>query len=228
MNRRRSSECGRVRPWESGRGDSECESVRLTRGSASEVCPIKSGRVRPWTRGVRREVRPMGCGRGDSQCESVQLTCGSASEVCPIKSGRGDSECESVRLTRGVRRKVRPMGCGRVRPWESGRGDSECESVRCASRDSRAIHRIGRDAGNCVAQTERGGFRSSSLGDKLHPCQSIASRLAIARGICARFPAVGGRLALSVRGKSAALCARLWRGDGEAAGLGRLESHRVD
>ena len=34
-------------------------------------------------------------------------------------------------------------------------------------------------------------FRSSSLGDKLHPCQSIASRLAIARGICARFPASG-------------------------------------
>ena len=55
-----------VRPWESGRGDSECESVRLTRGSASEVCPIKSGRVRPWTRGVRREVRPMECGRSPS------------------------------------------------------------------------------------------------------------------------------------------------------------------
>ena len=69
------------------------------------------------------------------------------------------------------------------------------KSVRCASRDSRTIHRIGRDAGNCVAQTERGAFRSSSLGDKLHPCQSIASRLAIARGICARFPASGGRLA---------------------------------
>ncbi|MBQ3747337.1 MAG: hypothetical protein II863_07990, partial [Kiritimatiellae bacterium] len=58
--------------------------------------------------------------------------------------------------------------------------------------------------GNCVAQTERGAFRSSSLGDKLHPCQSIASRLAIARGICAQFSASGGRLALSVRGKSAA------------------------
>ena len=57
---------GEIRPWESGRGDSECESVRLTRGSASEVCPIKSGRVRPWTRGVRREVRPMECGRSPS------------------------------------------------------------------------------------------------------------------------------------------------------------------
>ena len=77
-------------------------------------------------------------------------------------------------------------------------------SARCASRDSRTIQRIGRDAGNCVAQTERGAFRSSSLGDKLHPCQSIASRLAIARGICARFPALGGRLALSMRGTFAA------------------------
>ena len=38
----------------------------MTRGSASEVCPIKSGRVRPWTRGVRREVRPMECGRSPS------------------------------------------------------------------------------------------------------------------------------------------------------------------
>ena len=78
------------------------------------------------------------------------------------------------------------------------------KSVRFASRDSRTIQRIGRDAGNCVAQTERGAFRSSSLGDKLHPCQSIASRLAIARGICVRFSALGGRLALSMRGKSAA------------------------
>ena len=73
-----------------------------------------------------------------------------------------------------------------------------CPSALCASRDSRTIQRDGRDAGNEVAQTERGGFRSSSLGDKLHPCQSIASRLAIARGICARFSASGGRLALSV------------------------------
>ena len=77
-------------------------------------------------------------------------------------------------------------------------------SVRFASRDSRTIQRIGRDAGNCVAQTERGAFRSSSLGDKLHPCQSIASRLAIARGICARFSASGGRFAISVRGIFAA------------------------
>ena len=43
-----------------------------------------------------------------------------------------------------------------------------------------------------VAPNRARRFRSSSLGDKLHPCQSIASRLAIARGICARFPAVGG------------------------------------
>ena len=70
-----------------------------------------------------------------------------------------------------------------------------CPSALCASRDSRTIQRDGRDAGNEVAQTERGAFRSSSLGDKLHPCQSIASRLAIARGICARFSASGGRLA---------------------------------
>ena len=49
-----------------------------------------------------------------------------------------------------------------------------------------------------VAPNRARRFRSSSLGDKLHPCQSIASRLAIARGICARFPASGGRLALSV------------------------------
>ena len=42
-----------------------------------------------------------------------------------------------------------------------------CPSALCASRDSRTIQRDGRDAGNEVAQTERGGFRSSSLGDKL-------------------------------------------------------------
>ena len=42
-------------------------------------------------------------------------------------------------------------------------------SARCASRDSRTIQRIGRDAGNGVAQTERGGFRSSSLGGKSAP-----------------------------------------------------------
>ena len=96
-------------------------------------------------------------------------------------------------------------------------------SVRFASRDSRTIQRIGRDAGNCVAQTERGGFRSSSLGDKLHPCQSIASRLAIARGICARFSASGGRLALSVDfapagrgGPMARVSGGAGRGDAEA------------
>ena len=47
-------------------------------------------------------------------------------------------------------------------------------------------------------------FTQVRLAANLHPCQSIASRLAIARGICARFSASGGRLALSVRGKSAA------------------------
>ena len=39
--------------------------------------------------------------------------------------------------------------------------------------------------------------RLSKLAEKLHPCQSIASRLAIARGIRARFSAYGGRLALA-------------------------------
>ena len=100
------------------------------------------------------------------------------------------------------------------------------KSVRFASRDSRTIQRIGRDAGNSVAQTERGAFRSSSLGDKLHPCQSIASRLAIARGICARFSALGGRLALSMRGTFAAPSAfvvefELWLSSGWVG------SHRV-
>ena len=80
---------------------------------------------------------------------------------------RGDSECGRKRAN------VR----GRGSTMECGRGDSECgrslsdkmraKSVRCASRDSRTIQRIGRDAGNCVAQTERGAFRSSPLGDKL-------------------------------------------------------------
>ena len=42
-----------------------------------------------------------------------------------------------------------------------------------------------------VAQTERGVFRSSSLGDKLHPCQSIASRLAIG-GYALGFPPLAG------------------------------------
>ena len=51
-------------------------------------------------------------------------------------------------------------------------------------------------------------FTQVRLAANLHPCQSIASRLAIARGICARFPALGGRLALSMRGTFAALCAR--------------------
>jgi len=41
-------------------------------------------------------------------------------------------------------------------------------------------------------------FAQVRLAANLHPCQSIASRLAIARGICARFSALGGRLALSV------------------------------
>ena len=41
-------------------------------------------------------------------------------------------------------------------------------------------------------------FAQVRLAANLHPCQSIASRLAIARGICARFSASGGRLALSV------------------------------
>ena len=47
-------------------------------------------------------------------------------------------------------------------------------------------------------------FAQVRLAANLHPCQSIASRLAIARGICARFPALGGRLALSMRGTFAA------------------------
>ena len=48
-------------------------------------------------------------------------------------------------------------------------------------------------------------FAQVRLAANLHPCQSIASRLAIARGICARFPASGGRLALSMRGTFAPL-----------------------
>ena len=118
----------------------------------------------------RADVRPWESGRGDSECESVRLTRGSASEVCPIKK--------------------------RASPSVDARG----ASVRFASRDSRAIQRIGRDAGNCVAQTERGAFRSSSLGDKLP--RSVfrlgrASRPLRARHICR---------------------ARLWRGDGEEVG----------
>ena len=61
----------------------------------------------------------------------------------------------------------------RVRPIEArGRGRSLSDkkramSVRFASRDSRTIQRIGRDAGNCGSQTERGAFSARSLGDKL-------------------------------------------------------------
>ena len=62
------------------------------------------------------------------------------------------------------------------------------ESTRSAARARRGQRQ--------VAPNRARRFRSSSLGDKLHPCQSIASRLAIARGICARFPASGGRLVL--------------------------------
>ena len=40
-------------------------------------------------------------------------------------------------------------------------------------------------------------FAQVRLAANLHPCQSIASRLAIARGICARFPASGGRRPLN-------------------------------
>ena len=48
-----------------------------------------------------------------------------------------------------------------------------------------------------IPKTERGAFRLSKLAEKLHPCQSIASRLAIARGIFARFSASGGRRPLN-------------------------------
>ena len=65
----------------------------------------------------------------------------------------------------GVVRKSSPSCPRHLRPH--GRGAAV--SARCASRDSRAIQRIGRDAGNGVAQTERGGFRSSSLGGKSAP-----------------------------------------------------------
>ena len=96
------------------------------------------------------------------------MTCGSASEVCPIKSGRV--------------RSIDARGASR-----SPSDGMRAKSVRFASRDSRTIQRIGRDAGNCVAQTERGAFRSSSLGDKLS--RSVfrlgrASRPLRARHIC--------------------------------------------
>ena len=65
----------------------------------------------------------------------------------------------------GVVRKSSPSCPRHMRPH--GRGAAV--SARCASRDSRTIQRIGRDAGNGVAQTERGGFRSSSLGGKSAP-----------------------------------------------------------
>ena len=59
-----------VGKWLKRRRASECESIRwkVSEGipNVGEVCPIKSGRVRPWTRGVRREVRPMECGRSPS------------------------------------------------------------------------------------------------------------------------------------------------------------------
>ena len=84
----------------------------------------------------------------------------------------------------------RPSDCGRKR----------AKSVRFASRDSRTIQRIGRDAGNCVAQTERGAFRSSSLGDKSAPLpehrfatryrsgdmRSVSRRWRASRPLCAR------------------------------------------
>ena len=112
---------------------------------------------------------------------------------------------KSVRWTRGVRREVRPMECGRspsdllrvIRGRSNGSGETRATAL---PKPSAAL------------------FAQVLLATNLHPCQSIASRLAIARGICARFSALGGRLAISVRGKCAA------HGDGEEAGLGRLES----
>ena len=83
----------------------------------------------------------------------------------------------------------------------------------CASRFQRTSREVGGDAGGLrstlaaafggalravhIPKTERGAFRLSKLDEKLHPCQSIASRLAIARGICARFSASGGRRPLN-------------------------------
>ena len=51
-----------------------------------------------------------------------------------------------------------------------------------------------------IPKTERGGSVPNKFAPNLHPCQGIASRLAIARGICARFPAFGGRRPHSLRG----------------------------
>ena len=67
--------------------------------------------------------------------------------------------------------------------------------------------RDGGDAGGlCHPKPSAALFRLSKLAEKLHPCQSIASRLAIAGGICARFSAFGGRRPLHNERRT--LCAR--------------------
>ena len=115
-------------------------------------------------------------------------------------------------------------GIPNVSPSVDARGASRSPSdgKRAKSRDSRTIQRIGRDAGNCVAQTERGAFRSSSLGDKSAPLPEhrFATRY---RSGDMRSVFRLGRASRPLHARH--ICrARLWRGDGEEAGLGRLES----
>ena len=76
-----------------------------------------------------------------------------------------------------------------------GAADVPTDFLRSAADWRQGVHSErgkGETRATQVAPNRARCFRSSSLGDKLHPCQSIASRLAIARGICARFPASGG------------------------------------
>ena len=78
---------------------------------------------------------------------------------------------------------------------------------KCVLRSSqRTLRETGATRATKSPKTERGNSESNEFALKLHPCQGIASRLAIARGICARFSAFGGRRPLHNARRT--LCAR--------------------
>ena len=69
---------------------------------------------------------------------------------------------------------------------------------RCVLRVSNGLPaRSGATRSAYAAQNRARRFSTKQACRKLHPCQSIASRLAIARGIFARFSASGGRRPLN-------------------------------
>ena len=135
-----------------------------------------------------------------------------------------------------------PTGAARLCPPDALRvirgrssGSGETRAMELPKPSAAVFAQAGETRATELPKPSAALFAQVRLAANLHPCQSIASRLAIARGICARFSASGGRLALSVdfapAGRARQKCRALRppkAGDDEAAGLGRLESHRVD